>query len=266
VIPATCRIVEYACLHGERNMSVDRGLLALCDRGEGNAYLRFYTWAGPTVSLGRFESTDVMDVEAARRDGVGLVRRPTGGRAVLHGDDLTYTLVVPVGSLGELHEIYGLISEILAAGLSSLGARVEVRRGRTREGRLTHKPCFASVSRYEVTYRGRKLVGSAQRVGRRAVLQHGSIPLGSGYLGIVKYMTLPEPARGALLADMKEHTCCLSEVVGGSVGPQEAASRVAASFRERLPFSFADLALDDIQTADPGAAAVSCLNARDKSP
>ena len=186
--PKRFRLIGYACLEGRLNMEMDRNLLAACEAKPEYGFLRFYTWAGPTLSMGRLEPEDAVDRAAAERDGVPIVKRPTGGRVVLHGDDLTYTVVIPKPAGAGLQETYNLISEILVDGLSSMGAVLDIERGKTGRSGMVQRPCFASVSRYEVTHAGRKVVGSAQRVGERAVLQHGSIPLGHGYLRVVDFM------------------------------------------------------------------------------
>lgn len=265
------RLIEYACLEGWRNMVLDRSLLALCEENGESGFLRFYTWAGPTLSMGHLEPQDAVDRMAAERDGVAIVKRPTGGRVVLHGDDLTYTVVLPRHDDAGLQKTYNLISEILVEGLSSMGARLHIEKGRTRRSRMAQKPCFASVSRYEVSHGGRKVVGSAQRVGERALLQHGSIPLGRGYLGVVDYMNLSSTDREHLRREMEVSTSSLGEVLGRRVDSREVAAALAAAFRLRFECSSDRLTVGDLGAggcrpddvaswASPGA------SSRDKSP
>lgn len=145
--------------------------------------LRFYTWRVPTVSLGYMQPwRQGVDVELARRLDVDLVRRPTGGRAVLHNDELTYSLVGPsdYGPLaGGVVETYRRLAEGLCRGLRHFGADVDVVRPVGKQGRPGRTgACFSSRSRYELTYGHRKLVGSAQRRSDGRVLQHGSMPIG----------------------------------------------------------------------------------------
>jgi lipoate-protein ligase A len=263
--------VEYACLEGRRNMALDSALLARCEQSPASAFLRFYTWTEPTLSMGRLEPQDAVDTAAAERDGVAIVRRPTGGRAVLHGDDLTYTVVLPRPDDAGLERIYRLVSEVLVEGLSALGARLDIERGRTGRLRVVQRPCFASVSRHEVTYGGRKVIGSAQRIGERAVLQHGSIPLGRGYLGVVRYMNVPPSDRRGLLGEMKTHTACLSEVLGKCVEPEAVADALGSAFRRRFGCDPDRLVLADFEGGDRLAGGVTreglgAVNASDKSP
>jgi lipoate-protein ligase A len=140
--------------------------------------LRLYAWDPPTISFGRNEPTKGRyDLEAAGREGLGFVRRPTGGRAVLHRNEVTYCVVLPARAFGGPREAYLRINEGLVRGLRSLGCAAEI----VREGRVLPPhagPCFQAPAPGEVVLAGRKLVGSAQvRVGE-SILQHGSIILG----------------------------------------------------------------------------------------
>jgi lipoate-protein ligase A len=164
-------------------MAVDEMLL---DGGASRVpfTLRFYSWCRPTVSLGYAQPwQEGFDAELASRLGVDLVRRPTGGRAVLHHDELTYSLVGPAESgplAGGIVETYRLLGEGLSRGLRRLGADVEIVRPVGRESRRGRTgACFSSRSRYELTHAERKLVGSAQRRAGGRALQHGSMPIGT---------------------------------------------------------------------------------------
>lgn len=164
-------------------MAIDEALLSACNAGEGGyPVLRFYWWTVPTLSLGAKEKLEeAADPEACRRNGVALVRRSTGGRAVLHDLELTYSIVAAVGSppfSGSVADSYRRIAEAMREGLLALGVALELSSGASeRRGRGTHLPCFAAPSRCELAAGGRKVVGSAQRRLRNAVLQHGSILL-----------------------------------------------------------------------------------------
>jgi len=169
-------VIHEVPVAGARNMSLDHALADL--NGPGEAVLRLYGWDPPTISFGRNEPTrGRYDLEAARREGVGFVRRPTGGRSVLHRTEVTYCAVLPAHVLGGPKEAYVLINEGLVRGLHLLGCAAEV----AREGRVLPPdagPCFQAPAPGEVMLAGRKLVGSAQvRVGEN-ILQHGSIMLG----------------------------------------------------------------------------------------
>jgi lipoate-protein ligase A len=162
-------------LDGASNMALDEALMLRAGRTK-EAVLRVYGWARPTLSLGRNQSArDKYDIEGARERGTDFVRRPTGGRAVLHHREITYSVTAPVSALGTLRESYTVINRLLIHGLRLLGvdAREADPRGATpRPGVL---PCFVVPTKGEIVADGRKLVGSAQvRVGE-ALLQHGSV-------------------------------------------------------------------------------------------
>jgi lipoate-protein ligase A len=211
------------------NMRIDLDLLASCEREPHRAYIRFYTWRPPALSLGRFESADVVDSSKALSRGIEVVRRPTGGRVVLHLEDLTYTVVMPRRGAESVTATYNWLSGCLVEGLRALGAKVDVSRGSA--SRLAGaKPCFLSAARHEIVSSGRKLVGSAQRLGRRALLQHGSIPVGRGYLEVVEYMACSDEERAGLRREMLEGTICLEDVLGGKTDLKVIEAALAAAF------------------------------------
>jgi len=141
------------------------------------AFLRFYAWTRPTLSFGRNEpARGRFDAETLEGAGVDVVRRPTGGRAVLHDREVTYSIAVPATALGGPRQTYRLVNAALAEALEALGAEV----GLAPDGdALTPDagPCFDRPAGGEVVARSRKLVGSAQARSGRALLQHGSILL-----------------------------------------------------------------------------------------
>jgi len=164
---------------GARNMSVDEALLASVQQGLAAVTLRFYRWEPATVSLGYFQDAGEVDRDAIARLGLGLVRRPTGGRAILHDDELTYSIVIPAEALPGGRSVgrsYLAISRGLLAGLEILG--LEARVGKSRASRSALSPgCFALSTRADLTAAGQKVIGSAQVRRSGTILQHGSIPL-----------------------------------------------------------------------------------------
>ena len=165
-------------------MAADEGLLAEAVDGDVRPTLRLYTWDPPTVSLGRFQRPDQsVNLDACRRLGIDVVRRVTGGRAVLHHRELTYSLAARSDNSFFPNDVLGtyrIIAKGLVAGLRSLGIDAEMvsrsgpHAGLVRKGSTTPS-CFASPSWYEIVVQGRKIVGSAQRRLSEAFLQHGSI-------------------------------------------------------------------------------------------
>ncbi|MDE2902709.1 MAG: biotin/lipoate A/B protein ligase family protein [Chloroflexota bacterium] len=178
-------------LPGARNMAVDEALLR-CMAPDGAAVLRLYGFAPACVSLGRFQTVgDLADDVARIRDGVDVVRRPTGGRAVLHDDEVTYAVV-----LGRHHvqpftkrAAYRTSAALLLRLLGALGVRGAVHPGdRTAPAADADPDCYHATGEYEITAGAKKLVGSAQITTRDAALQHGSIPLSTSYSRIARYL------------------------------------------------------------------------------
>jgi lipoate-protein ligase A len=164
-------------------MALDETLLNVVSEAQACAqtYLRFYQWSRPTLSLGfSQEAESVVDLDFCRLNGIELVRRPTGGKAVLHHQELTYSVVSNDPSFFPIADISGTycrIAHAIQRGLRSLGveATLAQRPGRsTRTGRLP-TACFALSNHFELLCQNRKIVGSAQRRTKTAFLQHGSI-------------------------------------------------------------------------------------------
>ena len=144
-------------------------------RTTGEWVLRVYSWSAPTISVGRHQSArDAYDAATLAGAGLAIVRRPTGGRAVLHDREVTYSVTAPAAAAGALRESYERINRLLIDALRSLGVDVEVA-GQTRAPKPDLTPCFELPSPGELTARGRKLAGSAQWREHGALLQHGSI-------------------------------------------------------------------------------------------
>lgn len=190
------RVIIDAALPGVVNMAKDEAIARACDEGFVDfPTLRFYWWERPTLSLGAKERLDeAADLEACQRLGIDLVRRATGGRAVLHDRELTYSIIAPLDKIpfnGTVEQSYRAIAEALKEGIASMGIELELTAGSrkikprtstvadpsmdSKAAAMRHLPCFAAPSRYELAYGGKKVVGSAQRRLRKALLQHGSI-------------------------------------------------------------------------------------------
>ena len=186
----TWELIVDPAQDGDANMTVDSGLLCEVEASDSPlTVLRFYSWTRPTVSLGRNQNLErAVDIEFCRDHGLGLVHRPTGGRAVLHADELTYAIASndPANfDGGSIYGTYRRVSEALQLGYRRLGVDATLspetrrRNGGRNSGHNSDydDPCFVAPSRYELIVRGRKIVGSAQRRLRRGFLQHGSMPI-----------------------------------------------------------------------------------------
>jgi lipoate-protein ligase A len=210
-------VIDAAPRSGSRNMALDHALAECLEPGEG--VVRFYGWAPPTISFGRNEpSRGRYDLAEASREGFDFVRRATGGRAVLHDDEVTYAVVAPLGALGGLREAYQAINRGLVVGLQGLGVAAALEEG----GAVLAPdagPCFQVPAPGEVTVGGRKLVGSAQvRLGR-ALLQHGSVILGGDQSAVTRLSGGREdPAPPAAVNDLADAALSAEAVTDALVG------------------------------------------------
>lgn len=162
-------------LTGAENMALDEALLERA-AASGNAVFRVYTWSQPTLSFGRNQSArGTYDGKRASERGVSVVRRPTGGRSLLHHREVTYSVTAPIDMAGSFRESYARINRLLVDGLARLGVAVEVASPRERSLAPSAAPCFERPAAGELVVDDRKLVGSAQWRDQGAMLQHGSI-------------------------------------------------------------------------------------------
>jgi len=210
-------------------MGVDEALLQACAAGEdGFPCVRFYAWEPPTLSLGvHQEAASATEPEALGAMGVDLVRRLTGGRAVLHDRELTYTVVgrSREGPLkGSVMTAYRAISEALVAGLARLGVAAELSAGDPPVGFGSSEPCFARISPCEIQASGSKLIGSVQLQRSGCLLQHGSIPVRVDPDRLARATRAPEPLalRG------------LEDILGRPIDAAELADALAKGFEERF--------------------------------
>jgi len=205
-------------------MAVDEAILGAVAEGASPPTVRFYDWNPPCLSLGRGQSETEVNAPACERAGIVCVRRPTGGRAILHRDELTYSISLPLTdprAAGDIVESYRRISEGLAEGLWSLGIAVE----RAQPQAATHAPspaCFDAPAGHEITSGGRKLLGSAQFRSRGALLQHGSLPLCGDIAGVVDFLALEDVAREDLRSRLHATAITLEEAAGRRIAFGEA--------------------------------------------
>ncbi len=204
--------------------------------------LRFFRWQPWAVSLGFHQPEDAVNREACRERGFDVVRRPTGGRAILHAEELTYSVVLPLGKPGlqSMHEAYQAVNMSLLRGLRLFGVDADYQRSQSVTGPVSSVPCFSTSARYEIEWRGRKLVGSAQRRyqsgHREAVLQHGSILTGPAHKEIAELLSGVDSSRVRLALDQK--TVDLGEATGHAVDYGILADCLRKGFEEVMGASF----------------------------
>jgi lipoate-protein ligase A len=243
----TWRLLRCGPASGATNMAIDEAILRAVAAGLAAPTLRLYAWAPPCLSLGRAQSLADVDLEALRAAGSDLVRRPTGGKAILHADELTYSVIAPQSEprvAGGVIESYRRLSQGLVCALEKLGVP-HVAISRRAERRSLDSPvCFEEPSDYEIIAGGRKLGGSAQMRAQGAVLQHGAIPLGGDIARICLVLTdHPDPA----LVHARATT--VAEELGRSVTWDEAADALALGFAEALNLRLEPGGLTDAERA-----------------
>jgi lipoate-protein ligase A len=210
---------------GACNMALDVLLLEDATR-TGSATLRLYRWSPSCLSFGRNEPALARyDRAAIEQRGWDVVRRPTGGRAVWHEDEVTYAVAAPIAAFGSLQQSYCIIHGRLAAALRTLGAPAQLAPKNGRPAGLGAGACFASPVGGEVMVHGRKVVGSAQvRLGS-AFLQHGSILLGGSQEGIQAVSRQPSAVSSAT---------SLSQAFGRTVTFDEVADAIVSTWTPAL--------------------------------
>ena len=227
---------------GWQNMALDQALLARA--GSGERWLRLYRWALCCLSFGRHEpALRRYDREGIETRGLDVVRRPTGGRAVWHAEELTYAVAAPAEPFGGLRQAYEEIHRMLLAALRRLGVAAEMAPPRPSVA-VDAGACFASPAGGELTIGGRKLVGSAQLREGGALLQHGSLLL-AGRQSVVREVT-----RGGAPPDL---AAGLAETAGGARDVREVAAAVAEAAAERWSGAWEHCPLDAALLAESTA-------------
>lgn len=222
---------------------------------EGRPTLRLYGWKPHAISLGYNQRYSDFDEARCAADGIDIVRRPTGGRAILHAEELTYC--VTMYSRGKnIADSYCEISRALLSGLHRIGADVEYAPAHPNLPRFYQSrnaiPCFASSTRYEIQYRGKKLVGSAQRRftlpgGGEVILQHGSVLLGPLHKRLSEFVRAEsEEVRILLKQSLETKTTELDSVLGRKIGFDEVAAALKKGFEQTWNIVFTDITADDL--------------------
>jgi lipoyl(octanoyl) transferase len=235
------RIIVDTARPAAFNMAADRYLLGRAAR-ESAVFLRIYSWDPPAISLGLLQDpAALLDKEAMARGGIEWTRRPTGGRAVLHWNDLTYSVAFPLSAApmgGTIAESYSIISRCLRCGLESTGIRCETHDSSTEYSatkRNMQLPCFLSPNRNEIMAAGKKLVGSAQKRTSAAVLQHGSIPLDAAFRRLPEFLALSSDERTRQRTLLEKKCICVHEI-DPSIDLDKLVSLLINGFKTTLPF------------------------------
>lgn len=238
-------------------MAVDESILEHIHRGESQPTLRLYSWNPPCLSLGHAQSFKDVDAERLKSHGWDVVRRLTGGRSILHTDELTYSVTgnaeEPVLAGGIL-ESYSRLSKALLHAVRELGLPVEIKEDAMQNGILRHNPvCFEVPSTYEITVDGKKLIGSAQARKKEGVLQHGSLPLIGDLTRICDALVFEsESARGMAKERLLARATTVESVTSVKTDWETTAQAFVKGFEAELGIHFqrGELSPSEIQRAD----------------
>jgi len=238
----TWRLLITQPARGAWNMAVDEAILQHIGRGASTPTLRLYAWTPACLSLGHAQPFSDVDVLRLKQRGWEVVRRLTGGRAILHTDELTYSVIAPADEprvAGSVLESYNRLAQALLRAVQTLELPVEMKDEVGRNSISPNNPvCFEVPSTYEITVDGKKLIGSAQARKKEGVLQHGSLPLTGDLTRICQALVFEnETARELASGRLLERATTVESALGRAVSWEEAAQAFVRAFEAQLGLS-----------------------------
>lgn len=247
---ATWRWIDTGFADGATQMAADQAILE-CSAQVGMPTMRVYRWQPYCISLGYHQKLESLDPAACESAGVHVVRRPTGGRAVYHAQEVTYSVIIPKSStqyLDNVAALYMMLSEGLARGLRQMGVAAELEK-RSVDLNAHYKKdlsvsCFSAAARHEILVEGRKLVGSAQRHLTEGMLQHGSILTGDAHLDLPDFLSGGKPEeRARLRRAIAAKTVSIGSALGRDVEYDEVTPHLREGMAQEVGIDFVDGAL-----------------------
>lgn len=220
-------------------MAVDEAVLESVYAGESLPTLRLYAWEPACLSLGHVQPFAEVNPEALSANGWDVVRRPTGGRAILHVDELTYAVIAPKSEprvSGGVLESYLRLSQALLRALAILGLSPEANEKKAPGDPKQPNPvCFEVPSNYEITVGGKKLIGSAQARRNEGILQHGALPLGGDLTRIITALNFKDEAAQTHAAQrLLDHATTVETVLGAAPSWHHASEAFKIAFSDIL--------------------------------
>ena len=236
---ATWRVIEHSPQRGPWNMAVDEAILESVYSGESLPTLRLYAWEPACLSLGHAQPFSEVNEHSLFDHGWDVVRRPTGGRAILHVDELTYSVIAPESEprvQGGVLDSYLRLSEALLQALRILGLNPHAQQQHTNNpGEKPNPVCFEVPSNYEITVNGKKLIGSAQARRKEGILQHGALPLYGDLSRIITALHFPdESAQMKAKARLLAHATTVEVESGYVCDWQDASDAFQSAFKDKL--------------------------------
>ncbi|QRG69765.1 lipoate--protein ligase family protein [Brevibacillus choshinensis] len=238
------RYIVTEAMSPAMNMAVDEAILQLHSEGKVPPTVRFYTWNPATLSIGYFQKAiKEINMDALRETGLGFVRRATGGRAVLHDKELTYSVIVSEEHPkmpSSVTEAYKIISLGLLHGFQNLGLKAEMVSLASEEEKEKYSSpgssaCFDSPSWYELVVEGKKVAGSAQTRQKGVILQHGSILLDMDVDLLFSLLNFPsERVKQRMMDSFRQKAVTINEVSPRPISLQEAIDAFGRGFASGL--------------------------------
>ncbi len=213
------RLVLTPPAEGAWNMAVDEAILEFAGRGDVPPTLRLYAWSPPCLSIGYAQPIADVDQDRRQDRGWDIVRRPTGGRGILHTDELTYSIAGPNSDphlSGSVLESYQHLSIALLEALRLMGIKADSEKTSLQDSNEVDNPvCFEVPSNYEITVFRKKIIGSAQARKKSSVLQHGTLPLFGDLTRILEVLKYPDEIQRQEAADrLLAHATTVETVLG----------------------------------------------------
>jgi lipoate-protein ligase A len=249
------RFLDTGFLTGFENMAIDEAVFTSCQEKKSPPTIRIYGWTPPAVSLGYFQkAVNAVDLEACKRNGIDVVRRLSGGRAVLHHHELTYSVICregtpPLGS--SVLETYKTISECLISTLKGLALQVQWVASREKHSAVKEKDktasCFSSPSLYEITVERKKICGSAQKRGDGVLLQHGSLLIDYDPQ-LLADVLLSRKNEEAFLTEIRSSTTAINRHLSQKIDFDQLKKLVFNSFEDQLKISLSPGEFSDYES------------------
>jgi len=232
------RFINSPMADGCINMAIDEAIMDCYSEGERKPTLRIYGWNPPAVSIGYFQTVEkAVNVQACKEFGIDIVRRLTGGRAVLHEHEITYSIIIEENYPQlpkSIVESYKFLCRGILQGLKLAGADVSLESGRKNLREVSTQACFDSPSTYEIVCEGKKLVGSAQVRKNGIILQHGSILIDIDAVKHSSVLGRNKKEEQVLAQILEKKTTSLKQILGEDIKNKDIPDLIFKGYSEEL--------------------------------
>ena len=241
------RFINSEMVDGYTNMAIDESIMKCYSDGERKPTLRIYGWNPPAVSIGYFQTIEnAVNIQACKDFGIDIVRRLTGGRAVLHEHEITYSIIIEENYPKipkSIVESYKFLCKGILRGLKLAGADVSLESGKKNIREVSSQACFDSPSTYEIVCEGKKLVGSAQVRKNGIILQHGSILVDIDVAKHSSVLARSKKEEQVLAQILEKKTISLKQILGGEIKNKNISDLLFKGYCEELGIigQFSDL-------------------------